>query len=72
MVQPNATSHPAPPPGLMEYLAVLVQNGSLSLPMSQPLVPLAPSVPAVDIPPSTEGRSFTRPGRGQGGAFVEK
>ena len=79
----NATSQPAPA-ALVEYLAALVQNGSLplsaliqngSLPVpttQSPAPPAVPSTVAVDAPPSAEGRSFTRLGRGQGGALAEK
>ena len=71
MVPSNATTPPAPP-GFMEYLAALVQNGSIPLPTSQSPAPLITPTPAVRTPPSAEGRSFTRPGRGQGGALTSK
>ena len=79
----NTTSQPAPA-ALVEYLAALVQNSSLPLsaliqngllpvPTTQsPAPPAVPSTVAVDAPPSAEGRSFTRLGRGQGGALAEK
>ena len=79
----NATNQPVPP-GLVEYLAAMVQNGSLPLsalipngsvplPTSQsPAMPATPSTPAINALPPAEGRSFTRLGRGQGGALAEK
>jgi hypothetical protein len=77
MVQQNAASPPVPaypvlPPGFTELLT-LFQNGTLPLPPAgQTLVPPASPAPPLDVPPPTEGRSFTRLGRGQGGALVEK
>ena len=54
-----------PPPGFMEYLSLLAQNGSLPGLMVQNPAPPVPS------PPSNT-RSFTRAGRGQGGALTQK
>lgn len=71
MVPSNTTTPPAPP-GFMEYLAALVQNGSIPLPAPPSPAPLVAPIPAVDTPPPTEGRSFTRPGRGKGGALTSK
>lgn len=73
MVPPNTAGPPvpfSPPPGFLEYLSILVQNGSLPPLTDQTPVPPTPPVPGV--PPSSKGRSFTRPGRGQGGALVDK
>jgi len=76
MVQQNPTGHPVPahpppPPGFMEYLSRLVQTGSLPPLMAQ--TPTTPLAPIPEVPPSpTETRSFTRPGRGQGGALTQK
>ena len=75
LMAPQDTAGPPvpfnPPPGVMEYFAMLVQNGSLPLPPTDqfPALP-TPSAPAV--PSSSEGRSFNRLGRGQGGALAAK
>ena len=82
MIPPNATGHsnpaqPAPPPGFMELLSMLVQNGSLPA-LALPASPTGLSVsPPGVLPPNVsplpaEGRSFNRVGRGQGGALTEK
>ena len=70
MVSQNAASPPVPftpPPGLLEYLSMFVQNGSLPPPPGQ--IPTLPTPPA---PPSSKGQSFTRAGHGQGGALADK
>jgi hypothetical protein len=68
-----APTYPPMPPGVMEYFAMLVQNGSLPVPTPQPSIPLVAPLSLVPNPtPPTETRSFTRPGRGQGGALAEK
>ena len=75
MAPPKPAGHPvpaqaAPPDGFMEYLALLVQNGSFPpLPTDQSL-PIAS--PASTPTPPVQGRSFTRPGRGTGGELAEK
>ena len=66
---PN-TAFPTPPPEVAEWLAMYLQNGSLHLAAQTPPPPTT-AVPNVS-PPPMEGRSFTRPGRGQGGALTEK
>ena len=78
MVQPNPSSSAAPalPEGFMEYLTLLSQNSTLlsslqpaSLPVLQsPPLPTPPIIP----PPPSQGRSFSRPNCGTGGALVEK
>lgn len=77
MVQPNAAGHPppphpVPPPGLAEYISMLFQNGSFPPLTAQTTVPPAPSGSTLGVPLPTEGRSFTQPGHGQGGALAEK
>lgn len=74
MAQQNDPTNPAPPPGFMEYFALLVQNGTFPPPMAQtPALSAIPSTPIPDASPlPTEGRLFTRSGRGQGGALTEK
>lgn len=78
MLPQNATSPPVPthstlPPGVAEFLTSLFQNGTLPLPSAgQTPVPPASSTPPPGIPPPAEGRSFTRPGRGEGGVLVQK
>lgn len=72
MDQPD---NPIPPPGFAECLAFLAQNRSfLSIPTPQPPCPPAASVGTTpDTPtPTTEPRSFTRLGRGVGGALSDK
>jgi len=80
MAQLNPTGHlipaqPIPPEGFMEYFALLLQNGSISLPMtqpsSQPLVSPVPALPGVPLL-STKARSFNQASRGTGGVLVEK
>ena len=71
MVQPDAAGHPVPanfipPEGLMEYISLLVQNGTFPVPPASPS-PVPPS-----IPPPAQGRAFTRAGCGTGGELVEK
>ena len=73
MLPQNATSPPVPthstlPPGVAEFLTSLFQKGTLPLPSAgqTPVLP-ASSMPPLGIPPPAEGRSFTRPGRGEGG-----
>jgi hypothetical protein len=78
MVQPNMTAppvpvNPAPPAGFLEYLSALVQSGAFPALVAQAPVPPATSSPIPgDPPPPTEGHSFTRVGRGRGGALAEK
>jgi hypothetical protein len=67
-----APPHLTPPPGNMEYLSLLVQNGSFPPPPNQtPALPAPPTSTPSMLPPS-EGRSFTHVGRGQGGALLDK
>ena len=74
MAQPHNAG--PPPEGFMEYLTLLYQ--SRSLPPSSMGWPPTPSVasptatPMIAPPPSTQPRSFNRPGRGTGGALAEK
>ena len=68
---PSAPPHLTPPPGFMEYFSLLVQNGQFPPSTNQTLTPPVPPTPTLDVPPS-ESRSFTRVGRGQGGALVDK
>ena len=69
---PSAPPYPTPPPGVMEYLAMLAQNGQLPLSANQTLAPPAPPTSTPDVPPPSEIRSFNRVGRGQGGALMDK
>ena len=73
---------PAPPlpEGLLEYLALLSQNGSL-VPTFQPPLILTPQPPLVStpqpplspaIPAPTQGRLFSRANRGIGGVLADK
>jgi len=56
----------------MEYLSMLAQNGSLpGLTAQNPVLPISTPVPSLLSPP-TNTRSFTRAGRGQGGALAQK
>ena len=69
MASQNTAGPPVPftpPPGLLEYLSMFVQNGSLPPPGQVPTLPTPPA------PPSSKRRSFTRAGRGQGGALADK
>ena len=72
MAQPNA---PIPPPGVLEYLAQLAQNGTLSsfsipqhLPPPTTPIPAKPDIPA----PPAQAHTFDRVGHGTGGALLEK
>jgi hypothetical protein len=72
MVRPSPTGEPppAPPAGLLEYLAFLSQNNPALLSTLQ-----APSVSSASTPTPpapSQPRSFSRPNRGTGGALVEK
>ena len=66
------SSPPYLPPKVMEYLSLLAQNGLFPPPPNQtPALP-APPTSTPSMPPPSEGRSFTRIGRGQGGALLDK
>ena len=77
MLPQNATSlpvltHSTLPPEVAEFLTSLFQNGAVPLPPAgQTPAPPVSSAPPPDIPPPAEGRSFTRPGRGEGGVLVQ-
>ena len=69
----SAPPHLTLPPGVMEYLSMLAKNDLLPpVPANQTTAPPAPptSTPGVALP--SEGRTFTRVGRGQGGELVDK
>ena len=69
---PAVHLHLTPPEGFTEYLALLLQNGSLPpLSAAQPASPSALS-PTPRVPLPTKGRTFSRAGRGTGGVLVEK
>ena len=66
MIRPTS-GNPTPPEGFAEYLALLSQNSSLLSTLQ------SSSTVSTPLPPTpTQGRSFSRPGRGTGGALVEK
>ena len=63
-MQQNMTGSPVPthsalPPGLTEFFSMFTQNGTLPPFAGQTLVSPTPPMPHMDVPPPTEGRSFT-------------
>ena len=71
----DQASDPVPPAGFAEYLAFLVQNGSIpSFPASQPPQQrAAPLLTTPDTPaPPTQHRFFTWANHGTGGALSDK
>ena len=75
-LNPSGSAAPAPPEGFMEYLTLLSQNptlfSSLQPPSLSALQPPSLPTPSIVPPPPPQGRSFSRPNRGTGGALVEK